>query len=146
MEFDEELLAKAKQAKDAKEISTLAKENGLDVDELEANRIYAFLHKHGDISDEELENVTGGNCMQNISAETPKFRVGQEVYGVYRPHKFVITGISKTREKVGLIWKDFVWFYTARYLTGSRKGQMVQNPDWIPEYALSEKQVIDINE
>lgn len=58
-----ELLAKAKQAKSAGELLALAKENGMEMNEEQANAYFAQLHPiSGEIADDELENVAGGGC------------------------------------------------------------------------------------
>ncbi len=62
MIFTNEQLAKAKQAKSEEELLTLARENGVVLAEEEAEKYFAELHKEGEISDEELDNVAGGFC------------------------------------------------------------------------------------
>lgn len=60
MEFSKELLAKAKLAASVEELARLAEESGLGMsrDELEAK--YRSMHGSGALSDEELDNVSGG--------------------------------------------------------------------------------------
>ncbi len=56
-----ELIAKAKLAKSAEELLALAKENGIELTEESANEYFADPDlKNGEISDEELDNVSGG--------------------------------------------------------------------------------------
>ena len=62
MEFNTELLEKAKEAKSAEELLSLAKENGVELTEGEAEEYFAQLNKSGELSDEELGNVSGGGC------------------------------------------------------------------------------------
>ena len=57
-----ELIEKAKLAKSAEEIFSLAKENGVQLSADEANTYFDELHKSGEISDDELDNVAGGGC------------------------------------------------------------------------------------
>ena len=57
-----ELYEKAKEAKNAKELFSLAKENGVELTEDEAAEYFAQLNKSGELSDEELDNVSGGGC------------------------------------------------------------------------------------
>lgn len=86
MEFTQELLEKARKAESAEALQTLAKENGYDMGEEEANAYFAEMHKSGELSDEELENVSGGGCRKNghlvVSAmySCDKFKCG--LYGV----------------------------------------------------------------
>ena len=60
MEFTQELLQKAKQAENSAALLALAKENGWDMTQEEADTLFARMHGKGELSDEELENVTGG--------------------------------------------------------------------------------------
>ena len=62
MEFNTELLEKAKEAKSAEELLSLAKENGMELTEGEAEEYFTQLNKSGELSDEELDNVAGGGC------------------------------------------------------------------------------------
>ena len=65
MELSKELLEKAKEAKSAEELLTLAKENGAEITSEEAAAYFAQLNKSGELSDEELDNVAGGGCQTN---------------------------------------------------------------------------------
>ena len=58
MEMDQELLTRAKAAKTAEELLTLAKENGMELTEAEAKTYFDLL----ELSDDELDNVSGGGC------------------------------------------------------------------------------------
>lgn len=61
--LSEELLEKAKQTKSVEELLSLAKENGVEMTEEQANAYFTQLHKaSGEIADDELENVAGGGC------------------------------------------------------------------------------------
>ena len=55
-----ELIAKAKAAENAEEILELAKANNVELTEEEAKIIFEQLHANGAISDDELDNVAGG--------------------------------------------------------------------------------------
>ena len=60
--MDKELFEKAKEAKSAEELLSLAKANGVELTQEEAAEYFAQLNKSGEISDEELDNVAGGGC------------------------------------------------------------------------------------
>src|SRR5665647_1574757 len=61
--FNEEAIAKAKQAKSAEELLTLAKESGVEMTAEQAQEYYTQLNpKSGALSDDELDNVAGGGC------------------------------------------------------------------------------------
>ena len=58
----EEMIIKAREAKSADEILALAKENGMDLTEESAKAYFEHLNKTCELSDTELENVSGGGC------------------------------------------------------------------------------------
>jgi len=59
--FDEEAIAKAKQAKSVEELLTLAKESGVEMTAEQAQEYYTQLNpKSGELADDELNNVAGG--------------------------------------------------------------------------------------
>lgn len=60
MEFSKELIEKAKQAKTAEELLAMAKEENIELTEEEAAKYFAKLNASGELSDEELDNVSGG--------------------------------------------------------------------------------------
>lgn len=55
MKVKKELLEKAKTAKTTEELLELAKKENIDITEEEAAKIFANLHKNGELSDEELD-------------------------------------------------------------------------------------------
>ena len=61
-----ELIAKAKAAKSSKELFELAKENGVELTEEDAKTCFEQLHANAEISDDELEAVSGGGICQDI--------------------------------------------------------------------------------
>ena len=60
MNISKELLEKAKAAKSAEELAEMAKAEGVEMTAEEAEKAFADLHKTGELSDEELDNVSGG--------------------------------------------------------------------------------------
>ena len=64
-DFTPELIEKAKQAKSAEELITLAKENKIELSAEEAKEYFERLNKSGELSDDELDNVSGGGCGSN---------------------------------------------------------------------------------
>lgn len=61
--MNNELIEKAKQAKSAEELLAIAKENGIEATEEEAKQYFAQMHPiTGELSDNELDNVSGGGC------------------------------------------------------------------------------------
>ncbi len=59
---NKELLEKARQANSPDELLALAKENGIELSETSAEEYFEKLHRSGEMSEEELENVSGGGC------------------------------------------------------------------------------------
>ena len=76
MQFSKELIEKAKTAKTAEELLAMSKAEGFELPEGEAKTVFSKLNKTGELSDEELNNVSGG-CG---SGDEPLFTVGQWVY------------------------------------------------------------------
>ena len=63
MKLNHELIEKAKSAKDAEELLAMAKENGEEMTEESAKAYFDMLHqKQGEMTDDELDNVSGGGC------------------------------------------------------------------------------------
>ena len=84
MKFTDEMLEKAKTAKSAEELLAMAKAEKVELTEEEAVKAFAELNKTGELSDEELDNVSGG-CGRDYepSGETPKFHVGDRLAMVH---------------------------------------------------------------
>lgn len=61
MTFEEMKIA-AKQAKSAAELLAIAEENGIELTEEQAAAYFEQPSKSGEISDDELDNVSGGGC------------------------------------------------------------------------------------
>ena len=76
MKFSNEMIEKAKTAKSAEELLAMSKAEGFELPEGEAKTVFSKLNKTGELSDEELNNVSGG-CG---SGDEPLFTVGQWVY------------------------------------------------------------------
>ncbi len=63
IEISSELMEKARAAKSADEIAAMAREQGVEMSDDEAQAIYATFHEfEGEIADDELDNVAGGGC------------------------------------------------------------------------------------
>ena len=76
MNISKELLEKAKTAKTAEELLEMAKEESIEMSAEQAAEYFVTIHASGELSDEELDNVSGG-CG---SGDEPLFAVGQWVY------------------------------------------------------------------
>ena len=80
MNISKELLEKAKQAKTAEELIEMAKEENIELTVEQAAKAFAELNKSGELSDEELDNVSGG-CSPSAP---PKYHVGDYVKYYYQ--------------------------------------------------------------
>ena len=68
--MDKNLILKAKDAKSVEELMALAKENGIELNEEDAKMYFEqFNSKKGELSDDELDNVSGG--MRPLVASAP---------------------------------------------------------------------------
>ena len=65
MELSKALLGKARNAENVDALQAMARENGWNMTREEAKAYFDQMHKSGALSDEELENVTGGGCRKN---------------------------------------------------------------------------------
>ena len=102
MKLSKELLEKAQTAKSPEELIQMAKTENIDLSAEEAAKAFAELHKSGEISDEELDNVAGG-CGEEEIPE-PKYKIGDMVIssrgfpchtcGIYRD--FQITEVHRS--------------------------------------------------
>ena len=65
--MNEEMIAKAKEAKTVEELIALAKENGVELTEEDAKMYFEQLNaKKGELSDDELDAVAGGGCETKV--------------------------------------------------------------------------------
>ena len=95
MSFTNEQILKAKAAKSVEELLALAKENGVELTEDEAKKYFAEWHDEGELSDDELANVSGGCGTPN-----PRFSVGDRIY--YYERNGMAIGIKED------IWKGTI--------------------------------------
>lgn len=61
--MDKQIAEKAKQAKSVAELSRMAKQEGIALSDSQAEKVYQRFHSENqELSDEELNNVSGGGC------------------------------------------------------------------------------------
>ena len=102
--FTPELIEKAKSAKTPEELMSLAKENGIE--------------QTGELSDSELDNVSGG-CGGGYDAgrPQPRFAVGETVLYI---HSWLgATRITATGKVVKRSYENDGWYYTLKIHDGS---------------------------
>lgn len=119
MELTKELVAKAKEAKTPEELMALAKEAGIDMTEESAALAFEQLNsKTGELSDSELDNVSGG-CGGGYDAGRPhpQFAVGETVLYI---HSWLgATRITATGKVVKRNYENGAWYYTLKIHDGS---------------------------
>ena len=119
MELTKELVAKAKEAKTPEELMALAKENGIDMPEESAASLFEQLNsKTSELSDSELDNVSGG-CGGGYDAgrPQPRFAVGETVLYI---HSWLgATRITATGKVVKRSYENGAWYYTLKIHDGS---------------------------
>ncbi|MGN1136217.1 MAG: hypothetical protein ACI4SF_08370 [Oscillospiraceae bacterium] len=75
MNISKELLEKAKQAKTAEELLAFAKSENIELTPEQTAEYFTKINASGELSDEELDNVSGGGC----GGSTPRFKVNDRV-------------------------------------------------------------------
>ena len=119
MELTKELVAKAKEAKTPEELMALAKEAGIDMTEESAALAFEQLNsKTGELSDSELDNVSGG-CGGGYDAGRPhpQFAVGETVLYI---HSWLgAQRITATGKVVKRNYENGAWYYTLKIHDGS---------------------------
>ena len=119
MELTKELVAKAKEAKTSEGLMALAKENGIGLTEEEAKAYFDRLHPQtGELSDSELDNVSGG-CGGGYDAGRPhpQFAVGETVLYI---HSWLgAQRITATGKVVKRNYENGAWYYTLKIHDGS---------------------------
>ena len=119
MELTKERVAKAKEAKTPEELMALAKENGIGLTEEEAKAYFDRLHPQtGELSDSELDNVSGG-CGGGYDAGRPhpQFAVGETVLYI---HSWLgAQRITATGKVVKRNYENGAWYYTLKIHDGS---------------------------
>ncbi len=104
MNVANELLEKAKTAKTAEELLEMAKAEGIQITLEEAEKYFSKMHKTGELSDDELDNVAGG-CGEN---EKYKFNVYDEVKYTYQGKTY--KGVVFSRSKMNGVSGYYVRF------------------------------------
>ena len=119
MELTKELVAKAKEAKTSEELMALAKEAGIELTEESAALAFEQLNsKTSELSDSELDNVSGG-CGGGYDAGRPhpQFAVGETVLYI---HSWLgATRITATGKVVKRSYENDGWYYTLKIHDGS---------------------------
>lgn len=91
----EEFLKRAKEAESAGKIADIAKEYGLELNEIDAAAYYNMFHKHGEIPDSELDASGGGL----------KYHDRIIITHLNSCHQFRCAKCGRNEEQVQMDWK-----------------------------------------
>ena len=115
MKLTREMMEEAKTAKSMQELLEMAKAENIELSAEEAEKAFAELHKTGELSDDELDNVSAG-CYE--SGDTPKFSVGQHV-GVCAGRGHAPARILSVSDKKHDGWcRNEQWIYSIKFDQG----------------------------
>lgn len=137
MEPNKELLEKAKTAKSAEELGEIAKAAGMELPPEKVAELFASLHQSGELSDEELDNVSGGCAKPSPVGYATSLRKVEYRYAVGQPVE-VIKGWST---KSAVIVKRFPYnseynaYYYPKYTV--RYKDNTQEDVWQSDIELS---------
>ena len=115
MKLTREMMEKAKTAKSMQELLEMAKAENIELSAEEAEKAFAELHKTGELSDDELDNVSAG-CYE--SGDTPKFSVGQHVGVCAGRGPAPARILSVSDEKHDGWCKNKQWIYSIKFDQG----------------------------
>ena len=115
MKLTREMMEKAKTAKSMQELLEMAKAENIELSAEEAEKAFEKLNKSGELSDDELDNVSAG-CYE--SGDTPKFSVGQHV-GVCAGRGHAPARILSVSDKKHDGWcRNEKWIYSIKFDQG----------------------------
>ena len=115
MKLTREMMEKAKTAKSMQELLEMAKAENIELSAEEAEKAFEKLNKSGELSDDELDNVSAG-CYE--SGDTPKFSVGQHV-GVCAGRGHAPARILSVSDEKHDGWcKNKQWIYSIKFDQG----------------------------
>ena len=83
-QFTGEMINQEKTAENFEELMEIAKKNGIEMTTGDAKAYYEKLNKVGELSDDELDNVSGGGCNDNYVSDenSAAFRAAGDNCGI----------------------------------------------------------------
>ncbi len=117
--MEKELIEKAKQAKTPEELLALAKENGIEMTKEKADEYFKQLStSSGEISDDELDNISGGCGGGYVDGRPhPRFSVGESV--LYVCGWLGANRITASAKVMKRSYENDGWYYTLKIHDGS---------------------------
>ena len=134
MELTKEMINKAKSAKTAEELLKLAKAEGVEMTAEEAKKALAELNKAGELTDEELDNVSGGGCDSKYSPDGAVEHEKDVVHIYKRGQEVEVFYIGSTTKRavitddtcVGYDYGYYRPYYKVRYLSDNSEEKIGQ--------------------
>lgn len=77
---EEDLIEEAKKAKSVDELILDAERDGIELTKDDAEKVFEELHKTGELSDDEIENVTAGGCLSHLAVFKQVFTIGSNAF------------------------------------------------------------------
>ena len=93
--MNQEIIAKAGEAKSAEELLAIAKENDIELTGEQAKEYYERLHASGELADDELDSVSGGCDKIGLGNVCPKCG-SRDYYGTTEPYFYSFRGMPMT--------------------------------------------------
>ena len=125
--MNNDMISKAKEAKNVEELLSLAKSNHIVMTEEKAQELFKQLHAEGELSDNELDDVAGGGC----GGVKPKYNVG-EIVAVKDSCKCYYCGVSRVfRVNESYIWTTKGFTYDLSCIDCDRGASDVPESDII---------------
>ncbi len=78
--MNEELLKKARTVETVEKLIQEAEKEGIMLERSEAEEYFSILHRNGEITDDELDSVSGGGCIGG--SKCPACGIGEPLYYV----------------------------------------------------------------
>ena len=125
-----ELIEKAKTAKSAEELLEMAKAEGMELTAEEAEKHFCELHKTGELSDEELDSVSGGCVNPSPQGLALSESEVKHLYHVGQTVEYIV-GFGTERsviEKLGIVRKYRSYFpaYDVREIESKKLHENVE--------------------
>ncbi|MGN1095159.1 MAG: hypothetical protein ACI4QR_02090, partial [Eubacteriales bacterium] len=110
MNISKDFLEKAKEAKTSEELVEIARAEGIELNEQMASEYFEKLNRSGELSDDELDNVSGGCGYE--SGSTPLYAVGERVWVHVGKGRATARILSISDEKHDGYCRGEQWIYT----------------------------------
>lgn len=138
MKLDQELMSKIKKCKSKEELKDLASNNKFSLTDKEVDNVFlTYCQESGELSDDELDNVSGGHWRGEYcdSGSTPLFPVGTRVKRDHYLYFWTVRAVSSQTWKTD---SDTIIAFQYKYDIESQTNIMAYG---VYEYELSNEEV-----